>query len=182
MPIDIGPACSRRRFLPTPAVARVVLAAAATVIMAGCAQPLTAFKPGDSEATLTARLGTPPETYDLPNGGKRLMWPTGPLGTRTTAADISADGRIQSIRQVLQLREFSQARVGAWTKHDVLVHFGRPAESKSTPGSGNEVWSYRFRDAGIWQGLYNFYFDRAGVLRLTQESPDPMRQTGDTLY
>lgn len=175
----------RAPFAARPHIARSALAltlAAAALLLAGCAQPWTAFHPGDDSAALTARLGKPAETYSLPDGGKRLMWPTQPLGYTTVAADVSADGRIESVRQVLQPGEFSQAQVGTWTKHDVLVHFGRPAESKDVPRAGEEVWSYRYQEDGVWHLLYNFYFDKAGVLRLTQQSPDPMRQTGDTLY
>ncbi|OLL31783.1 hypothetical protein BTH42_10540 [Burkholderia sp. SRS-W-2-2016] len=154
----------------------------AATLLGACAQPLTAFQPGDDAALLTTRLGHPAETYNLPDGGKRLMWPTQPLGYTTVAADVSADNRIESVRQVLQPGEFNQAKVGSWTREDVLVHFGRPAEKKTLPRLNEEVWSYRYQDSGVWHLLYNFYFDQSGVLRLTQQSPDPMRQTGDTLY
>ena len=174
--------------IPAPhdrrARALLYLSAVGTVLaLAGCAQPLTTtFHPGEDSAILTARLGTPAETYSLPDGRERLMWPTQPLGYTTIAADVSADGKIESVRQVLQTGAFNQAQVGTWTKQDVLVHFGRPAESSSVPKAGEEVWSYRYRVAGVWHLLYNFYFDKTGVLRLTQQTPDPMRQTGDTLY
>ncbi|NML31926.1 hypothetical protein HHL14_13900 [Paraburkholderia sp. G-4-1-8] len=154
----------------------------AAALLAGCAQPWTAFQPGEDASLLATRLGKPAETYSLPDGGKRLMWPTQPLGYTTIAADVSADGKIESVRQVLQPDEFNQAQVGAWTKQDVLVHFGRPAATKAMPRLNEEVWSYRYRDSGTWQLLYNFYFDQSGVLRLTQQSPDPLRQTGNTLY
>jgi hypothetical protein len=156
--------------------------AVATLMLAACAQQPTAFQPGEDSAVLTTRLGKPAETYSLPDGSKRLMWPTQPLGYTTIAADVSADGRIESVRQVLQTGEFNQARVGTWTKQDVLVHFGRPAESNPAPRTNQEVWSYRYREDGVYHLLYNFYFDKSGVLRLTQQTPDPMRQTGDTLY
>jgi hypothetical protein len=171
-----------RRNAPHPVAKAALTTVAATLLLAGCAQPWTAFRPGDDATALTARLGTPAETYNLPDGSKRLMWPTQPLGTTTIAADVSPAGRIESVQQVLQPAEFNQAQVGTWTKNDVLVHFGRPAESKAMPGAGEEVWSYRYQDGGVWHKLYNFYFDQSGVLRLTQQSPDPLRQTGNTLY
>ncbi|WP_233857991.1 hypothetical protein [Paraburkholderia sp. HD33-4] len=167
--------------LPVPATASAA-ALLGAILLAGCAQPLTAFHPGEDAALLTTRLGQPAETYSLPDGSKRLMWPTQPLGVTTIAADVSADGKIESVHQVLQPSEFNQAQVGTWTKQDVLVHFGRPAESKTMPRLNEEVWSYRYQDSGVWHLLYNFYFDQSGVLRLTQQSPDPLRQTGDTLY
>lgn len=35
-----------------------------------------------------------------------------------------------------------------------------------------EVWGYRFAQDGLEYATMNFYFDPAGVLRLTQVIPD----------
>src|SRR5215813_13136141 len=94
------------------------------VALAGCAQPWQGYQTGADQSTVIARLGPPREVYDLPNGGKRLMWPTQPMGEYTTAADIDAHGRIVSVRQVLQPSEFYRAEIGKWTRSDVLVNFG----------------------------------------------------------
>ena len=110
-----------RRNAPHPVAKAALTTVAATLLLAGCAQPWTAFRPGDDATALTARLGTPAETYNLPDGSKRLMWPTQPLGTTTIAADVSPAGRIESVQQVLQPAEFNQAQVGTWTKNDVLA-------------------------------------------------------------
>ena len=56
-----------------------LLACAAALLAAGCAQPWQQFRPGEDQSTIIARLGVPREVYDLPNGGKRLMWPTQPM-------------------------------------------------------------------------------------------------------
>ncbi|WP_322013419.1 hypothetical protein [Paraburkholderia sp. J12] len=128
--------------------------------------------PGDDAAQAVAHYGAPAETYALPDGGKRLLWPTQPFGSTTRAVDVAADGKVQRVSQVLQPAEFNQAQVGAWTQKDVLAHFGRPAESTWYPLAHREVWSYRYVEGGVWHEMYNFYFDRGGVLRLTQKSPD----------
>ncbi|MEX3957152.1 hypothetical protein B0G57_10440 [Trinickia symbiotica] len=153
-----------------------VAAAAAVLVTAGCAQPWQQFTPGEAESTLVARLGPPREVYDLPTGGKRLMWPTQPMGEVTTAADIDASGKVLTVRQVLSANEFYKAQIGTWTKKDVLINFGRPVETSYFPLMKREVWSYRYQEDNVWYLLYNFYFDQQGVLRLTQKTPDPLHE------
>jgi hypothetical protein len=153
-----------------------VATAAAVLVTAGCAQPWQQFAPGEAESTLVARLGPPREVYDLPNGGKRLMWPTQPMGEVTTAADIDASGKVLTVRQVLSANEFYKAQIGTWTKKDVLINFGRPVETSYFPLMKREVWSYRYQEDNVWYLLYNFYFDQQGVLRLTQKTPDPLHE------
>jgi hypothetical protein len=147
----------------------------AALVLAGCAQPWQSVEPGTDVSALVARLGPPRETYALPDGGKRLMWPTQPMGTTTTAADIDASGKVVSVRQVLQDTEFYRARVGEWTRNDVLINFGRPAETSRFPRMQREVWSYRYMENNMDYMMFHFYFDDQGVLRQTQKTPDPMR-------
>jgi len=143
--------------------------------LAACTQPWQSVEPGADVSTLVARLGPPRETYNLPDGGKRLMWPTQPMGHTTTAADIDANGKVVSVRQVLQQSEFYRAQVGVWTRNDVLINFGRPVETAFFPRMQREVWSYRYIENNIDYLMFNFYFDEQGILRLTQKTPDPIR-------
>jgi hypothetical protein len=152
-----------------------VMSVAAIVVLAGCAQPHQQIETGADQASVIARLGPPKETYNLPNGGKRLMWPTQPMGTTTTAADIDASGKVVSVRQVLQENEFYKAEVNKWTRDDVLVNFGRPFETAYFPRMKRDVWSYRYMESNVYYMIFNFYFDDQGILRQTQKSPDPMR-------
>ncbi len=102
----------------TPAAGRLrraALVCLSALTLAGCVQPWQQYQQGADESTIVARLGPPRETYDLPDGGKRLMWPTQPMGETTTAADIDAAGKIVNVRQVLQPNEFYRAQIGQWT-------------------------------------------------------------------
>ena len=144
------------------------------VMLTGCAQPWQQFQPGEDQSALITHLGAPRETYDLPNGNRRLMWPTQPMGETTTAADVDAAGKILSVRQVLQPNEFYRAEVGKWTRDDVLVNFGRPVETSYFPLMKREVWTYRYLEDNVWYMMFSFYFDDQGVLRTTQKSPDPL--------
>ncbi|SAL75188.1 lipoprotein [Caballeronia terrestris] len=154
-------------------IARLIVCAGALALFA-CAQPYQQVEPGADQSALLAKLGPPKETYDLPGGGKRLMWPTQPMGTTTTAADVDASGKVVSVRQVLQESESYRAEVNKWTREDVLVNFGRPFETSYFSRMKRDVWSYRYVENNINHLIFNFYFDDQGVLRQTQKSPDPM--------
>jgi hypothetical protein len=151
-----------------------VLICALTSGLMGCTHPHQQVEAGANQSTAIARLGPPKETYALPNGGQRLMWPTQPMGTTTTVADIDASGKIVSMRQVLQENEFYRAEVGKWTRDDVLINFGRPFETARFQRMQRDVWSYRYLENNINHMIFHFYFDDAGILRQTQKSPDPM--------
>jgi hypothetical protein len=153
---------------------RLYATLAAAVLLAGCVPPWEHFQPGEDQSALVARFGPPREIYDLPGGGKRLMWPTQPMGEITMAADVDPTGKVQSLRQVLQPSEFYKAQIGQWTRRDVLVNFGRPVETSYFPLMKREVWTYRYLEANVWYMMYSFYFDDAGILRLTQKTPDPL--------
>jgi hypothetical protein len=153
---------------------RALAAGLGALALAGCVQPWQQFHTGDDAQAVIARMGPPREIYDLPNGGKRLMWPTQPMGETTVAADIDANGKVVNVRQVLDNNEFYRAEIGKWTRADVLVNFGRPEETAYFPLMKRQVWTYRYMDSGIWYMLYSFYFDDDGILRLTQKTPDPL--------
>jgi len=142
--------------------------------LTACAASWQNLQFGPDEASAIAKLGEPREIYVLPDGGKRLMWPAQPFGEKTIAIDIEADGKISRVRQVLAEKEFEQAQIGLWTQHDVLIHFGKPVEISKFPRMQREVWSYRYMDNDVWYVLYHFYFDPNGVLRTTQQTPDPL--------
>ncbi|MGF6572440.1 hypothetical protein ABH945_004561 [Paraburkholderia sp. GAS333] len=148
-------------------------ACTAALMLASCTEPHQRVEAGADQSELIARLGPPKETYDLPDGGKRLMWPTQPMGSTTTAADLDASGKVLGVRQVLRDSEFHRAEIGKWTRNDVLVNFGRPFETGYFKRTNREVWSYRYMENNIEHLIYHFYFDDQGVLRQTQRSPDP---------
>jgi hypothetical protein len=147
----------------------------AVLMLAGCVQPWHQFQAGQDQSAIISRMGPPREVYELPDSGRRLMWPTQPMGTTTVAADVDASGKIVQVRQVLQINEFNRAEIGTWTRNDVLVNFGRPVETAFFRLSQREVWSYRYVENNITPLLFNFSFDTNGVLREMQRTPDPMR-------
>jgi hypothetical protein len=142
--------------------------------LVGCAGLLcTMPAPGDPVETVIAKFGQPAAVYSA-GPGRLFEYPTGPMGQFTWMALIGPDGRLSSIEQVLTGEKFATLKVGAATKDDVLRTIGRPAERSYLALRDLEVWSYRYKESGVWNSMMHVHFDRAGVVRMMQNGPDPM--------
>jgi hypothetical protein len=129
---------------------------------------------GDPVATVTAKMGQPTAVYPM-DGGQELEYATGPMGQFTYMARIGPDGRLVLFEQVLTGEKFATIKVDQATKDDVLRTIGRPSEQSYVAlNGGMEVWSYRYKESGVWNSMMHVHFDRAGVVRLMQNGPDPM--------
>jgi hypothetical protein len=144
-------------------------------LFAGCA-PLVRRAPayGTPLADVTAKLGKPNAIYPDPNGGQVLEYRGQPMGQFQYMARIGADGRLVSYDQVLTSENFSRVPVNIWTKDDILRTFGRPAETSRDRVTGYEVWSYRYKDQGLWNMFMNISFNALGTVRALDKSPDPL--------
>ena len=150
------------------------LFAAAALSLSGCASLFTPpVAPGDTEDQVVARLGPPTGVY--PDGNTRLLeYAGGAFGQYSYMARIGPDGRLVSYDQVLTSENFAKVKVDQWTKDDILRHFGRPAEVTGVYYHNYEVWSYRYKEAGVWNSLMSVHFDQQGVVRQMLNGPDPM--------
>jgi hypothetical protein len=137
----------------------------AALSLAGCAGPIFKETPlvGDPLAAVTTKLGRPTAIYPLPDGGQELEYATAPFGQFTWMARMSPDGRM----------------VDHATKADVLRTIGRPAEQSRVALHNYEVWSYRYKEASVWNSLMHVHFDEQGVVRQMMNGPDPMFDVRD---
>jgi hypothetical protein len=144
------------------------------LVLGGCASlggPPPAV--GDSIDTVKLKLGQPTASYSA--GPEQLLeYATGPMGQSTWMAHIGADGRLTLFEQVLTGEKFATIKVGSATHEDVLRTIGRPAEKSYLPLRDFEVWSYRYKENGVWNSMMHVHFDRNGVVRMMQSGPDPM--------
>lgn len=145
-----------------------------TLSLAGCAGfGRTPPSVGDSVDTVRLKLGKPTATYSA--GSEQILeYATGPMGQYTWMARIGGDGRLASYEQVLTGQKFATIRIGSATKDDVLRTIGRPAEHSYLPLPDLEVWSYRYKESGVWNSMMHVEFDRAGIVRKMENGPDPM--------
>jgi hypothetical protein len=144
------------------------------VYLTACA-PLVRRAPatGTPLAEVTARLGQPNAIYPDPDGGQVLEYRGQPMGQFQHMARIGADGRLLSYEQVLTTQNFAQVRIGYWNRDDILRHFGRPAEVARERVNDDEVWSYRYKEKGVWDSLMNITFTKGGVVRQMAVTADP---------
>ena len=142
--------------------------------LAGCAA--IAPSVGDPVATVTAKLGKPTAVYSV-GGGEELEYANGPMGQTTWMAHIGPDGKLASYEQVLTAEKFATIKVGAATKDDVLRTLGRPAEHSHVAQHNYEVWSYRYKENGVWNSMLQVHFDKDGIVRLMENTPDRMFKT-----
>ncbi len=153
------------------ALRRVAMIAVACAIVAGCASP-DLLRVGMTREQLDARFGTP--SFVRREGGDEVrIYTAQPLGFTASAVRIAPDGRVVSVEPLLDTEHFARIGVNTWTKQDVLDRFGPPAEVRGTLRYP-VVWSYRYREAGVWYSLFSIMFDAGGVVRETQNGPDPM--------
>ncbi|MGJ7914258.1 hypothetical protein ACI48D_02100 [Massilia sp. LXY-6] len=151
---------------------------ALALALSACA-PLVRRTPavGTPLAEVTARLGQPNAVYPAPDGGQVLEYRGQPMGQFQHMARIGPDGRLLSYDQVLTSENFARVEIGRWNKDDVLRHFGRPAEVSRERVDGDEVWSYRYKEKGVWDSLMNITFTKPGVVRRLENTADPVLDT-----
>lgn len=133
----------------------------------------TAPSIGDPVEVVKAKFGQPTAVYPAPSG-QVFEYATGPLGQFTWMAHIGADGKLSAFEQVLSAEGFGKIKIDSATKQDVLHTLGRPAEHSYLALPDLEVWSYRYKESGVWNSMMHVHFNRAGIVKMMQNGPDPM--------
>lgn len=145
------------------------------VFLTGCAGVIGGPPPmpGESVEAVTAKLGRPTAIYSLADG-QEYEYARGPYGQQTYMAQFGLDQRLRRFEQVLTGEKFATIKLNSATHQDVLRAVGRPAETSRVRMNNYEVWSYRYKEAGVWNSMMHVHFDDAGIVRLMQNGPDPM--------
>lgn len=152
---------------------------AIALLLAGCSNMLRqAPDPGDPADVVQAKLGAPTAIY-LDGDKRTLEYATGPMGQFTFMARLGPDGRLTSYEQVLTSETFATIKIDHATKDEVLRTIGRPAERSRVAMENYEVWSYRYKEANVWNSLMHIHFDGQGVVRQMLNAPDPMYEPRD---
>lgn len=152
-----------------------ISAAFLAAALAGCAHP-DALRVGMTRAELDRRFGAP--SAERHEGADDIrIYTSAPLGQRASAAHVGPDGRVTAVEPLFDFAHFARIGVDRWTRADVLAHFGQPSETGATRQF--KVWSYRWRENEQWNSLFSVMFDADGVVRQTQNGPDPMYDPQD---
>jgi hypothetical protein len=160
---------------PIKNTTRAAALVVAALSLSACAQLFRQPPPaGAPLAEVTAALGQPAASYPEPDGGQVLEYRGQPMGQFQHMAHIGPDGRLRSYEQVLTSENFAKVKVGQWTKDDILRNYGRPAEISRVAFHNYEVWSYRYKEAGVWNSMMSVHFDEQGIVQQMLNGPDPM--------
>jgi outer membrane protein assembly factor BamE (lipoprotein component of BamABCDE complex) len=151
-------------------------ALAVSMLLGGCSAPLFRHPPpaGAPLSEVVAGLGQPDAVYHEPNGGTDLEYRGQPMGQFQYFARMSPDGHLIVYEQVLTSESFAKVKPGQTTKDEILRMFGRPAEMTRVYAHDYEVWSYRYKEAGVWNSMMSVNFDQNGVVQQMLNGPDPM--------
>jgi hypothetical protein len=144
-----------------------LISIAAALVLVSCASPFGApgIAPGTPREDVVARMGPPTRVVPLGHGAQRLQYSLQPAGQYAWMVDLDPAGRVTSVRQVLNERDFSRIVPGAWTGADVEREFGPPAQVDEVASWNGPVMTYRWKDVQGADMFYWIYLDRQGVVR-----------------
>ena len=157
---------------------RAILLLMPLLVLTACAAPSPSA--GESEAEVIAQLGQP--TARIPDGDTHLLeYSHNPWGQAIYMARIGSNGRLISYQQVLTTQKFATIKPGISTKADVLRTIGHPSETLRLARRGLTVWSYPYKEQGVWNSVMSVYLDDAGIVRMMENGPD-MRFNRDGIF
>ena len=133
----------------------------AALALTSCAE--LGVRAGAPEAAARAAYGPPAQELDLPDGVRQLVYPTGPLGTRTFMVYVKT-GTIQRVDQVLTDDTFFRIQTGTTTRDEVRRMIGPPSRIVRFENLKQDAWDYRFRDAWGYLADFSVMIDDRGIV------------------
>lgn len=106
------------------------------------------------------------------------------MGQFAWSTVVDPQGSIGAMEQVLTDTAFKKVQLGSWTQEQLVCAFGPPAEISAVglPSVRKTVWSYRYRQANVWNSLMHFYLSDNGVIERMHPGPDPMYERPDLMF
>lgn len=164
--------------LPRQRRRRFLYATSLVVLMSACAN-MQDIPPGTSLAEVQARHGSPTIECPLPDGSRSMVWSTQPMGQFAWATRAAPDGTVGAVEQILTDAAFNKVETGVWTTEQLRCTFGPPADISTVgmPSVRETVWSYRYRQDGVWNSLMHVYVSDDGIVTRLHPGPDPLYET-----
>ena len=127
-----------------------------------------------TEAQVRQQFGEPANIVVEPDGSRLFEYPRQPEGWTNYAIRIGADGKMSSLRQLLNEDNFARATPGL-SGMQARALLGRPAEIKHYDLRNEDVMSWRFKQRGQESRLFTATFVD-GKLVSTAIVDDPRQQ------
>jgi outer membrane protein assembly factor BamE (lipoprotein component of BamABCDE complex) len=143
--------------------------------LAGCdPQRVAKLEEGVStEVDVRKQFGDPVTVTVAPDGTRTLDYPRQPEGWTNYVIKIGPDGKMSSLRQLLNEDNFARIQPGMG-QQQVRDMLGRPAEQKKYDLKREEVWSWRYKPVNESR-LFSVTFVE-GKVTTTAKSDDPREQ------
>lgn len=157
----------------------LVLAALFAAGLAGCdPQRVAKLEEGVStEVQVRQQFGDPVTVTVEPDGSKTFDYPRQPEGWTNYVIKIGPDGKVSSIRQLLNPDNFARVTPGL-SQLEVRQLLGRPAQTRRFDLKQEEVWDWRFKQDGQSSKLFSVTFDAQGKVTTTSIQDDPREMKG----
>jgi outer membrane protein assembly factor BamE (lipoprotein component of BamABCDE complex) len=130
-----------------------------------------------TEADVRKQFGSPAAVATNPDGSKVLEYPRQPEGWTNYLITIGADGKMSALKQQLTEANFAKV-VPGMNKLEVMALLGKVAKSTFYELKGEEVWDWRFKDAGQQSRMFSVSFDKQGQVLRTGVIDDPKEMAG----
>lgn len=158
--------------------AAVTAAAVTLVALVGCdAQKVARLQVGVStEADVRREFGEPAAVFRDGDGAQTFEYPRQPEGQENWFVTLGPDGKLRELRQVLTPASFALVAAGM-DKAQVRRLLGRPAKAQAFELKREEVWDWRYADAGQAR-MFSVTFDADGRVLATASRDDPRYEHG----
>ncbi len=159
------------KLTPTRAVA---LAAACLALLSACDPArVDRLEEGVStEQQVRQQFGEPVSVTVGADGTRTLEYPRQPEGWTNYRIQIGADGKMSSLRQLLNADNLARVQPGQ-TQAEVRERLGRPAATQRFGLRNEEVWDWRFRPNPNESKIVSGTFDAGGRVLATRTADDP---------
>lgn len=153
---------------------RLLLSASLAMTLAGCdPQRVEKLEEGVStEIDVRKQFGDPATVTVEADGTRTLDYPRQPEGWTNYVIRIGVDGKMSSLRQLLNNDNFARVKPGQ-TQQDVRNILGRPAATVPYALKQQEVWDWRCKPSGQESKLFSVTFDSSGRVVSTALADDP---------
>jgi hypothetical protein len=108
-----------------------------------------------------------------------MAYPVGPFNQQTWMVDVDANGRVLNVRTAISMEHFAQIQIDKDDTTSIRREFGPPWAVQEYALSRLTAWHYPYLEANWFNMMFSVMFDRDGVVRKTENGPDP-RFLGDS--
>jgi hypothetical protein len=117
-----------------------------------------------TEADVTKIMGQAEKVWHNADSTRTLVYPMGPEGVHTWMVNVSLNGILTEVNQVLTEDNFNKVNVGM-THDEISRLLGKPKSVVQFKRKGEEVWDWKYKNV-YEERFFNVHFDISSGLVL----------------